>query len=51
MPDAVQPRDTGALSQPYDIGNDQFSILAENFFSQGQDFLRGGEDWFITGNL
>jgi hypothetical protein len=51
VPDASQPRDTASLSQPLDIGNDQFSILAENFFSQGQDFLRGGEDWFTTGNL
>jgi hypothetical protein len=48
---ANQAVDAGILSTPSDITNDQFSILAENFFSQGQDFLRGAEDWFTTGNL
>ncbi|KAJ9216558.1 transcriptional regulator family: Fungal Specific TF [Paecilomyces variotii] len=31
--------------------HDEFSILAENFFSQGQDFLRGVDDWPNIGNF
>lgn len=43
--------DTGMLSTQLDIYGDQYSMLAENFFAQGQDFLRNTEDWFTTGNL
>lgn len=31
--------------------NEEFSILAENFFAQGQDFLRGVDDWPNIGNF
>ncbi|KAL1987504.1 hypothetical protein VTN96DRAFT_3431 [Rasamsonia emersonii] len=51
---ASQSLDTGGIpptTASMDLVNDEFSILAENFFSQGQDFLRGAEDWFNTGNL
>ncbi|KAL2007688.1 hypothetical protein VTN00DRAFT_7670 [Thermoascus crustaceus] len=34
-----------------DLPNDEFSILAENFFSQGQDFLRSVDGWSSMGNL
>jgi hypothetical protein len=43
--------DTGILPTQMDIHGDQYSMLAENFFAQGQDFLRNTEDWFTTGNL
>lgn len=39
------------LPTQMDIYGDQYSMLAENFFAQGQDFLRNTEDWFTTGNL
>ena len=34
-----------------DFMNDEFSILAANFFSQGQEFLRGGDNREIFGNF
>ncbi|OJJ44121.1 hypothetical protein ASPZODRAFT_72610 [Penicilliopsis zonata CBS 506.65] len=37
--------------QPLDLSNDEFSILATNFFSQGQDFLRVGEGRDDMGNF
>jgi hypothetical protein len=43
--------DVGLLTVPIDSYDEQFSMLAENFFTQGQDFLRSSEDWFSTGNL
>ncbi|EED14931.1 C6 transcription factor, putative [Talaromyces stipitatus ATCC 10500] len=43
--------DTGLLPSEINIHGDQYSMLAENFFSQGQDFLRNTEDWFTAGNL
>ncbi|KAH8704171.1 putative C6 transcription factor [Talaromyces proteolyticus] len=46
-----QNMDTGLLTTPVDPYDDQFSMLAENFFTQGQDFIRNPEDWFSTGNL
>jgi hypothetical protein len=46
-----QYSDTGVPSTSLDLINDEFSILAENFFSQGQDFLRNSDDWFNIGNL
>lgn len=39
------------LPAQMDIYGDQYSMLAENFFAQGQDFLRNTDDWFTTGNL
>lgn len=33
------------------LTNDEFSILATNFFSQGQEFLRGGDTWDNIGNF
>jgi hypothetical protein len=31
--------------------NDEFSILATNFFSQGQEFLRSTDNWDSIGNF
>jgi hypothetical protein len=33
------------------LSNDEFSILAANFFSQGQEFLRSGDNWESVGNF
>lgn len=41
----------GLLQTQLDLPNDEFSILAENFFSQGQDFLRSVDGWSSMGNL
>lgn len=43
----------GSLVSPHQLTltNDEFSILAANFFSQGQEFLRGGDTWDSIGNL
>ncbi|EEA23112.1 C6 transcription factor, putative [Talaromyces marneffei ATCC 18224] len=43
--------DSNMLLTQTDIYGDQYSMLAENFFAQGQDFLRNTEDWFTTGIL
>lgn len=40
---------TGSLVST--LTNDEFSILATNFFSQGQEFLRGGDTWDNIGNF
>lgn len=42
----------GALMspRPLDVLNDEFSILATNFFSQGQEFLRNGDNRENAGN-
>lgn len=37
--------------QQLTLSNDDFSILATNFFSQGQEFLRSGENWDSVGNF
>jgi hypothetical protein len=37
--------------QQLTLTNDEFSILATNFFSQGQEFLRGGDTWTNIGNF
>ncbi|KAJ5693189.1 hypothetical protein N7462_002612 [Penicillium macrosclerotiorum] len=37
--------------QQLTLTNDEFSILATNFFSQGQEFLRGGDTWNNIGNF
>lgn len=37
--------------QQLTLFNDEFSILATNFFSQGQEFLRSGENWDSVGNF
>ncbi|OKO91595.1 hypothetical protein PENSUB_13002 [Penicillium subrubescens] len=37
--------------QQLTLTNDDFSILATNFFSQGQEFLRGGDTWTNIGNF
>ncbi|CAL5870407.1 uncharacterized protein PFLUO_LOCUS4643 [Penicillium psychrofluorescens] len=37
--------------QQLSLSNDEFSILATNFFSQGQEFLRSGENWDSIGNF
>lgn len=42
----------GPMNAPIEFTNyGDFSILAENFFSHGQGFLRSSEDWFSSGNL
>jgi hypothetical protein len=43
--------DNRLLPTQLDIYGEQYSMLAENFFGQGQDFLRTTEDWFTAGNL
>lgn len=43
--------DSIAASQPSDLLNDEFSILAANFFSQGQEFLRSSDQREGFGNL
>ncbi|CAI7607356.1 unnamed protein product [Penicillium bialowiezense] len=37
--------------QQLNLSNDEFSILATNFFSQGQEFLRSGDNWDSVGNF
>ncbi|CAG8111742.1 unnamed protein product [Penicillium salamii] len=37
--------------QQLTLSNDEFSILAANFFSQGQEFLRSGDNWDDVGNF
>jgi hypothetical protein len=37
--------------QQLTLSNDEFSILAANFFSQGQEFLRSGDNWDSIGNF
>ncbi|KAI2788461.1 hypothetical protein POX_e06477 [Penicillium oxalicum] len=37
--------------QQLTLTNDEFSILATNFFSQGQEFLRSGDAWTNIGNF
>ncbi|KAJ5477300.1 hypothetical protein N7539_007444 [Penicillium diatomitis] len=37
--------------QQLTLTNDEFSILATNFFSQGQEFLRSGDAWTNFGNF
>ncbi|KAJ5584188.1 uncharacterized protein N7459_003988 [Penicillium hispanicum] len=37
--------------QQLTLSNDDFSILATNFFSQGQEFLRGSDTWENIGNF
>ncbi|KAJ5937227.1 C6 transcription factor [Penicillium verhagenii] len=43
----------GSLLAPQQLAlsNDDFSILATNFFSQGQEFLRGSDSWENVGNF
>jgi hypothetical protein len=43
--------DVGLLTAPLESYDEQFSMLAENFFTHGKEFLRSSEDWFNTGNL
>lgn len=49
------PHDYSANSlvspQQLTLSNDEYSILATNFFSQGQEFLRGGDTWENIGNF
>ncbi|THC90708.1 hypothetical protein EYZ11_009819 [Aspergillus tanneri] len=45
------PVESVATSQPADLLNDEFSILAANFFSQGQEFLRFSDNRDGLGNL
>jgi hypothetical protein len=37
--------------QQLTLSNDEYSILAANFFSQGQEFLRSGDNWDSVGNF
>ncbi|KAJ5322823.1 hypothetical protein N7452_011112 [Penicillium brevicompactum] len=37
--------------QQLNLSNEEFSILATNFFSQGQEFLRSGDNWDSVGNF
>lgn len=51
-PNLPQNSGGGFINAPVELNNyDDFSMLAENFFSQGQDLLRNPEDWFNTGTL
>ncbi|KAJ5832943.1 hypothetical protein N7474_001254 [Penicillium riverlandense] len=49
----VQDYAVGSVISPQhlSLSNDEFSILATNFFSQGQEFLRSGENWDSIGNF
>lgn len=49
----VQDYAVGSVVSPQhlSLSNDEFSILATNFFSQGQEFLRSGENWDSIGNF
>ena len=49
----AQDYSTSGLVSPQQLtfSNDDFSILATNFFSQGQEFLRSGENWDSVGNF
>ncbi|CAI7677212.1 unnamed protein product [Penicillium pancosmium] len=51
--DGAQDYSTSGLLSPQQLtlSNDDFSILASNFFSQGQEFLRSGENWDSVGNF
>lgn len=45
FPDGLQyTMDALASPRPASFLNDEFSILATNFFSQGQEFLRSGDN-------
>lgn len=45
FPEGLQyAMDSLASQRPMDFLNDEFSILATNFFSQGQEFLRSGDN-------
>lgn len=44
-PESIIPR------SPLDLSGDEFSILAANFFSQGQEFLRGCNNLESFGNF
>ncbi|KAJ6096681.1 hypothetical protein N7486_007427 [Penicillium sp. IBT 16267x] len=45
------PANSLVAPQQLALSNDDFSILATNFFSQGQEFLRGGDSWENIGNF
>ncbi|KAJ5653159.1 hypothetical protein N7490_000162, partial [Penicillium lividum] len=45
------PTNSLVAPQQLALSNDEFSILATNFFSQGQEFLRGGDSWENIGNF
>lgn len=49
--DSAYPATSLVSPQQLALTNDDFSILATNFFSQGQEFLRGGDTWENIGNF
>ncbi|KAJ5272775.1 hypothetical protein N7478_007900 [Penicillium angulare] len=49
--DSTYPTASLVSPQQLSLTNDDFSILATNFFSQGQEFLRGGDTWDNIGNF
>lgn len=45
LPEGLQYATDSLISpRPMDLLNDEFSILATNFFSQGQEFLRSSDN-------
>ncbi|KAJ5772884.1 hypothetical protein N7457_007780 [Penicillium paradoxum] len=51
FPGQVYPANSLISPQQLTLSNDEFSILAANFFSQGQEFLRSGDNWESVGNF
>ncbi|OQD96766.1 hypothetical protein PENVUL_c087G05419 [Penicillium vulpinum] len=51
FPSQDYPASSLVSPQHLTLSNDEFSILAANFFSQGQEFLRSGDNWESIGNF
>jgi hypothetical protein len=51
FPGQDYPSNSLVSPQQLTLSNDEFSILAANFFSQGQEFLRSGDNWDSVGNF
>lgn len=51
FPNQDYPANPLVSPQQLTLSNDEFSILAANFFSQGQEFLRSGDNWDSVGNF
>ncbi|CAI7620075.1 unnamed protein product [Penicillium glandicola] len=51
FPSQDYPANPLVSPQNFTLSNDEFSILAANFFSQGQEFMRSGDNWESVGNF
>ncbi|OGE51462.1 hypothetical protein PENARI_c013G07522 [Penicillium arizonense] len=51
FPTEEYPANSLVSPQHLTLSNDEFSILATNFFSQGQEFLRSADNWDSIGNF